>query len=258
MDTSRMVAKALTRKVRSASDRFEEWLEFTEHRTHFRSPLDRKERRIWRDFSSFLLNGHDFVIYDIGAYKGTYTTFFAKSRSVRAVIAFEPIPDIFHILSARTGELENVSRYNVALGDKNEIATLYRSSFSASSSLLPMGVIHKQAFPHSSHITNHPVTVVTLDDFVVAEALPVPDLIKIDVQGFEHRVLDGGRHTISKARYCVLEMSMVPLYEGSLLFDDMFERMRELGFSLIGITGLLNDAQGRTLSVDGVFERARS
>jgi hypothetical protein len=97
------------------------------------------------------------------------------------------------------------------------------------------------------------VEVTRLDDYVREHSLPQPDLIKIDVQGYEDRVLRGGPMTIGKAKYCVIEMSMLPLYEGGPLFDDIYGMMRTMGFRLVGITGDLRGRSGRQLQADGIF-----
>ena len=71
--------------------------------------------------------------------------------------------------------------FNVALGDSEGEVGFYRSGFSPSSSLLPMGQAHKDLFPFTSEIA-------------VRGGL----LIKIDVQGAEAQVLKKGQATIQE------------------------------------------------------------
>jgi hypothetical protein len=74
------------------------------------------------------------------------------------------------------------------------------------------------------------------------------------VQGYEDRVLRGGINTISKAKYCVLEISFAPLYEKGPLFDDIYQIMRKMGFILVGLGEVSKGKSGMPLQVDGIFK----
>jgi hypothetical protein len=53
-----------------------------------------------------------------------------------------------------------------------------------------------------------------------------------------------------------MEMSLVPLYEGELLFDEMYMLMSEKGYRLIAIEpGFLDQVTGQIFQVDGLFHR---
>jgi hypothetical protein len=53
-----------------------------------------------------------------------------------------------------------------------------------------------------------------------------------------------------------LELSLVPLYEGQLLYDVMIDKLRGLGFELFAVfPGYVAETTGRTLQFDGVFVR---
>jgi FkbM family methyltransferase len=78
-----------------------------------------------------------------------------------------------------------------------------------------MQALHKEERPLASY-EDHPeqVQVVRLDDFVHEKQLPLPDVVKFDVQGYEDRILKDVANTITHAAFVFLEMSLVPLYEG--------------------------------------------
>jgi hypothetical protein len=120
-----------------------------------------------------------------------------------------------------------------------------------------MANLHTDQFSDTEITHQQEINVVRLDDFIYQHQLPQPDLIKIDVQGFEKNVIEGGYETLKKAKYCVLEMSFKPLYEGSPLFDDIYRLMTDLGFSLIGFSSPLIGKSGDYLQVDGIFENTR-
>ena len=145
---------------------------------------------------------------------------------------------------------------NLALGETPGEATFHRSDFTYSSSLLPMTGLHADLFPQSKGSREVVVRVDRLDDAVAREGLPPPDFVKLDVQGFEDRVLRGGAETIRRARHCMLEMSYESLYEGSLLFDDIYDMMRGLGFRVAGVAGQIHGNDGRPVQADVVFRNA--
>jgi FkbM family methyltransferase len=230
------------------------WFEVRHAGVPLRSKATHRERSVLLELHPFL-DGKDMTVYDVGASHGDYTTAFARSANVAKVYAFEPIPAVFRSLKTRTEALPQVTCFNVALGDSNGTATFYESAFSYSSSMLPMEELHKREFPESSASTPIDVRVERLDDLVAREGLAPPDFLKLDVQGFEDRVLRGGENTVRSARYCMLEMSLFRLYQGSPLFDDIYATMRRLGFTLVGLGGQVHGINGQALQVDGVFRR---
>ena len=53
-----------------------------------------------------------------------------------------------------------------------------------------------------------------------------------------------------------MEMSLVPLYDGALLFDEMLTLMGEKGYIMVAIEpGFLDPDSGQLLQVDGIFHR---
>jgi FkbM family methyltransferase len=224
-------------------------------RAKFREPLCYAERCFYLNYGAALL-GEQIVAYDIGAACGITTTMFAKLLNVIIVHAFEPIPSAFRELTTRVQRYSHVFCHNVGLGDTNVSADIWViEGCRDSSSLLKMRELHKVERPGISY-ADHPerVTVARLDDYVREKNLPLPDVVKIDVQGYEDRVLRGGENTIRHARFCIVEISFEPLYEGSPIFDDIYRQMRGLGFRLVGLGGELYGKSGRQLQVDGIFE----
>jgi FkbM family methyltransferase len=229
-----------------------------EHNVQLRASLNLAERLFYLQFRQALV-GNDLVVYDIGAADGVFSSCLAKLANVQAVHAFEPISSAFAELSARMQAHTQVTCHNVAVGDINGQTKIWvREGHRDSSSLLKMQELHKEEFPGLYAEYPECVTVVRLDDYVREKRLPPPDVVKIDVQGYEDRVLHGGHDTIGKADYCILEISFLSLYNCSPLFDDIYGQMRALGFRLVGVTGEAFGQSGRQLQVDGIFQHERT
>jgi len=77
------------------------------------------------------------------------------------------------------------------------------------------------------------VRVVPLDILVRQEKLPPPDLVKIDVQGFEAKVIAGGTVTLRQAKRIVIETSLCPIYEGQPLLPEILEILSGWGFQFV-------------------------
>jgi FkbM family methyltransferase len=76
---------------------------------------------------------------------------------------------------------------------------------------------------------------VTLDALVRLKPLPIPDLIKMDVQGAELDVLKGSVETIKNIKHIILELQVVEYNKGAPLRDEVIKYMDEQGFDCLGL-----------------------
>ena len=117
---------------------------------------------------------------------------------------------------------------------------------------------HQDAFPPANYVGTEDVPIHRLDS-LVPEILKPKDVVflKIDVQGFEKQVLNGGKSTVSD--HCAgiqLELSFLPLYEGGMLIPEALDLMYSLGFTLTGFMPCFTDPRnGQMLQADGTFFR---
>jgi hypothetical protein len=115
--------------------------------------------------------------------------------------------------------------------------------------------LHKEMFPHANGHTIEKVTLRRLDDVVKELDIEENILIKIDVQGYEDRVIAGGRKIFSMAKTIIAETGFEELYTGQPLFDDIYNIMIQMGFSFKGSWGpmMKNQIDGGVLYCDSVF-----
>jgi len=93
----------------------------------------------------------------------------------------------------------------------------------------------------------------TLDDIVSESSPNKIDLIKIDVQGAEHFVITGATKTLQITSMIWIEVSFKPLYEGSLLFDDIVSMLNTEGFKLMELEPVYRSREGELLQSDALF-----
>ena len=116
--------------------------------------------------------------------------------------------------------------------------------------------VHKEAFPSTKDSQTVNVKIARLDDIAPELNLGKSLFIKIDVQGYEDKVLIGGKKTIKRSKVVIVETSFTTLYESQPLFDDIYSVLREWGFTYMGmIDQLLDPRTGKILQGDAVFIR---
>lgn len=71
-----------------------------------------------------------------------------------------------------------------------------------------------------------------VETLVVAGQCPVPSFVKIDVQGFELRVLQGFGQVLDDVLAIELEAQFLPIYRDSASFFDIYNFLTERGFVL--------------------------
>jgi FkbM family methyltransferase len=146
--------------------------------------------------------------------------------------------------------------YNCALGDETGTLEMHRSDYSQSSSVLLMTELHRMAFPESASDRPVRVEVRRLDDLVATLAIESEILLKIDVQGYEDRVLEGARALVPRVRAAIVEVSFQSLYQGQPLFADIHDRLHTAGLRYMGnLYQLSNPRDGAILQADALFVR---
>ncbi len=133
--------------------------------------------------------------FDVGANIGHHTLF--MSRHADRVFSFEP----FHLVRKEMtrkldhANVNNVTIFSVALGDRNETGSFHPPT-GANQGTGTLG----DKLPDNASTETIPVEVVRGDNFFAANQLPPISLLKMDVEGFEAKVLEGLRETIWRDR----------------------------------------------------------
>lgn len=180
------------------------------------------------------------VVLDIGANHGKFTRNFARlhGRSCR-VLAFEPLEYNYSLLRAVVGSMRNVSTFNIALSDRSGTTDFYvpiRPSGRISPGCAHMGdESHADTFGTSTarDVRKTTVATETLDAFLPAHGVAGVDFIKLDVQGAESLVIQGGMGTLRAHRpaiWCELSRGC-PEYLG-LTVQRSVDLFASLGYRL--------------------------
>ncbi len=170
------------------------------------------------------------VAYDVGSHVGLYTVFLAKAvGSEGQVIAFEPENQNYkHLLNnLKLNNLTNVRAFRKALGDECGEKKLYLGEDAGNSSLVP---------PPGRETNYELVEIAKGDQFIKAGNLPIPKMVKIDVEGYEYKVIKGLCHTLAQPTCelvcCEVHPTLLP---AGVNPDSILALLKSLGFARVDI-----------------------
>lgn len=197
------------------------------------------------------------VVLDVGANAGQYARSLLRAGYGGRIVSFEPLSSARRKLSQHARDIRRWHVVGQALGDFDGRSTIHVAGNSQSSSLLDMLPRHMAAAPNSRYVGSEEVDVRRLDSIFDDYCKPGDRcFLKLDVQGFEQAVLRGARQSLPRCLGVQLEMSLLPLYQGEAMFQEMMDLMTEQGFCLMSLTNGFSDRRsGRLLQVNGVFYR---
>jgi FkbM family methyltransferase len=195
------------------------------------------------------------TVVDIGANRGQFTLVARRCLPQARVISFEPLPAAAAKFRAVFDGDDRVTLREIAIGPTSGNATIHISRWDDSSSLLPITSTQVALFPGTEEVATAVVRVAPLREFVSAEDIQSPALLKLDVQGFELEALRGCENLLDRFAYVYAECSFVELYAGQVLADEVIAWLRERGFRLRGVHNMDYDRGGRAIQADFLFAR---
>lgn len=205
------------------------------------------------DHAGLLARLQPAAVIDVGAHRGQFALVVKAECPEAVLVSFEPQSEACAFY--RRVVPGDPDLRTLALGASDGEATLHISRASDSSSLLPIGSLQTNAFPHTGHLHDITVMVSTLDDQLVDTVLADPVLLKIDVQGAELEVLRGAGALLRRAQWVYVELSLVELYVGQPFATEVIGFLGVAGFDLREIRNLASAPDGSTIQGDFLFER---
>ena len=196
-------------------------------------------------------------VFDIGAHDGGYGCELREHGYCGEIVSFEPLAEPYKRLAKFASIDGRWTANRVALGSVNCEAKINVSAHPTSSSFLNMTCAHEQASPGSRYEGLESVRIERLKNYIDASDLNTsPTWLKVDVQGYEKHVLDGAESLLSEFAAIELELSLVPVYEGAPLIEEMISFLRKHGYEPISFEDVLVDPNtAKVFQVDGIFLR---
>jgi FkbM family methyltransferase len=190
------------------------------------------------------------AIIDIGAYEGEFTVM-CKSVFPRAqVLMIEPLPSKQQLLRGVAVSLRGVDVRQALLGSRTQSGVGFHEAETASSVL-------SNAEGYTPPAATMSMT--TLDALVVGTPFEKSDFLKLDVQGYELQVLQGGARVLATAQAVLLETNLLEIYEGAPLIDEVVFFMKHCGLQMYDVGTVYRRPYDDALwQMDVLFVRSES
>jgi FkbM family methyltransferase len=190
------------------------------------------------------------VILDIGAAKGLWSRRAALQWPDAQMFMIDPLQES----EASLQQLCQQPRFHyilTAVGNEPGEAMINLTQDYDGSTMLE--------FPNSDAVNQRRIPVMKIDDLLIEGRLQLPDLVKIDVQGFEIQAMEGGHRMFDTAQVFILEVSLFRFMIKCPRLDEVVRYMADRGFYIFDVAGMLRRSYQDDLGqMDLVFVSERS
>ncbi len=212
--------------------------------------LEHREQQSFRKLCEIvrLLKITDPLIFDVGANIGQSIEHFRQEFPESEIYSFEPNPEIFLELKRNCSSFNNNHLFQTALNSKNGLFPFNVTNVPEASSLLePHRKLIQLSKDNKYGFHTVDVQCETLDYFCRQKNISSIDLLKVDVQGAELRVLEGGRECLQRGCVKIIyaEMNFAETYDNQVQFEDLLTYCREYNYLLWDISPFLYTRTGR-------------
>ena len=198
------------------------------------------------------------TIIDIGANTGQFSKYIIEIFPEAQLFCFEPLPVQYKKLKA-WGESKNRNKpmiHKLAIGDtEGEKEIIFHADHSPLSSILVSTELLNKIYPYTQKEQRVLVKISKLDNAMrsLVDIAQRDILIKIDVQGYEDRVIRGGKETFNKAKAVLIEVNLDLLYHNQASFKDLLLMLYDLGYNYAGNLDQDFGADGHVTYFDAIF-----
>ena len=204
-----------------------------------------------------LLDNSQPVVFDVGAYIGDTIEQFKFSFPESYIHAFEPFDESFSVLRNRFQKTDKLFLNNIAVANRSSSnANMYITQNKGSSSLLKPTKDANEFWEGNPLLTQKEVKVetTTIDSYCQKHNIETIDILKIDVQGSELKVLQGAALMIQERRVKLIftEISIAPNYKGQSEIDQVIKFLRENKYKIFNFFKMKHK-QGKLIECDVLF-----
>lgn len=223
-----------------------------------------KRQRNHDTLESHLRNLFDLLqvncVIDVGANEGQFGVTLRHLGYRGRIVSFEPVGSTFEILAAKCEADPDWLAHRCALGDRNGRMTINVPKGSLLSSFLKPSNYGLDRSDWASVAYTETVEVKCLDDVFEGLVAGIENprvYLKLDTQGFDLKVVQGGRRSLDAIRGMQSEISMIPIYDGMPDHVQALSRFRDLGFVVTGFYPVARDRKNlAVIEFDCVLRRA--
>ena len=173
---------------------------------HIENSIDKIEKLAKESISMFVRNADDNIIcMDIGANTGLYSYFINFFEPKTKLFVFEPDSSLIECIKLNLSKCENASINNIGIADYSGNLDLYLNEKSRQTNSFEWDAVS----PFTDECKKVSVQVESIDNFCKKNNISNIDLLKIDVQGYEHKILKGAENMLKDLKILALEASFI-------------------------------------------------
>ena len=200
------------------------------------------------------------AVLDVGANEGQFHNFLRQEVGYTGwVVSFEPAPAPLSVLRNRVAADPRWRLVDKALGPQSGAQPLHVAAHSTLSSFFPPRFDQTEfAYEGRQIVQTIEVEVVRLDDLlpgIAAELGFRRPFLKLDTQGYDLAVIQGANDSLSSIAALQIELSVVPLYQGTATYEETIASLNARGFRLSNLFPVAIDADLRLIEFDCVMIR---
>lgn len=213
-----------------------------------------------------MTDGEKLGFVDVGA-RGGIPDQYAKFADSLMPVLCEPEPSEYKRLVEESQDGSLFKVIGKPLAHIDGPLTLHEAVNPFCSSILPPNTRYLSQYDIAKHFVlraAEPMVCARYDTLYGLQDLPPPSIVKIDVQGFEHQVLQGFGGLLESCYAIQLETHFYQLYEGQKLLHDIIDLVGNYGLVLRrifnGRSPSLNGDRhfdGDLVEVDAIFTKSR-
>ena len=196
-------------------------------------------------------------VFDVGANAGQFHDFLRKNVGFRGVIhSFEPISNLAEKIAQRAKSESNWHVHRHALGSQETTLDINVAASDVFSSFLePESKNNTQFTDYTARVRQERVSVKRIDDIWRGLPKSTPDrlYLKIDTQGYDMEVLRGGPNLVGAIKALQFELSIAPIYKGTLHYLDVLRQLHDWGFVLSGLYPVTTDENLQVIEFDCIM-----
>lgn len=199
------------------------------------------------------------VIFDVGAHHGETASVFSNLFPSADLYCFEPFEESFVELRKNSSNYPTATLEQIGLSDSSGMHEFHSNANSATNSLLQLEDRAANIWANNSLVAIKKVdcNFLTLDKYIEDKNIKQIDLLKMDVQGAELRVLKGAKEAFktNRIRNVYMEIIIGDTYSRQEKFSDYLNVLDSLGFRVHGLFNLFHGVDRRLLVLDALFTR---
>jgi len=176
------------------------------------------------------------TIIDVGANRTNWSRLAKKIFSSANICLIEPQIEMKKNLENFCQEFENSVYFLAGAGAKKDVLTFTIWDDLAGSSFLP-----KPDDELKNSGKQREIEIITIDDLINSLKVKLPELIKLDIQGFELEALKGAEKTFGYTEVYILEVSLFSFtdVQGMPILSDVINFMLERDYVVYDFAGFL-------------------